>query len=321
MRVLVTGKGGQLGWELCRALAPLGTVIATDRQDLNLEDIDQLRTRIREFAPDVIVNAAAYTDVEKAESEPERAHVINGIAPGAMAEEAHRLGALFLHFSSDYVFDGTRAGAYVEDDPVNPLNAYGASKAFGERAVLATESDALIIRTSWLYAARGKNFLLGMFDRIRRHEPLEIVTDQIGAPTYARDVAEAVATLLKRLVSKTEDRRILLRPGTAGIYHLTANGQASWFDFALAIRELARTREGVDMTIKPIPSSKRRTAARRPLNSRLSNRKFLDTFGFRLPDWRVGLGRCFEELSAVQVGIDTAHAQPSEHKSLNERSS
>ncbi len=301
MRVLLTGKSGQLGWELSRALAPLGSVIATERHDLNLEDIDQVRTRIRKFAPDIIVNAAAYTDVEKAESEPERAHAINGIAPGAMAEEAHRLRALFLHFSTDYVFDGTRDGPYVEDDPANPLNAYGASKAFGERAVLATDGEALIIRTSWLYAARGRNFLLGILDRIRRREPLEIVSDQIGAPTYAGDIADAIAMLLKQSVGRPRGRR-LERAGMAGIYHLTADGHASWFDFALAIRERVRTREGVDTTIFSIPSSKRRTAARRPLNSQLSNRKFLDTFGFTLADWRVGLDRCFEESTSIRTG-------------------
>jgi dTDP-4-dehydrorhamnose reductase len=150
LRVLVTGKSGQLGWELSRALVPLASLIVTDRHVLNLEDINEVRARIREIAPDVIVNAAAYTDVEKAESEPERAHAINGIAPGAMAEEAHRLGALFLHFSTDYVFDGARDGPYVEDDPVNPLNTYGASKAFGERVVLAAAGEALILRTSWV---------------------------------------------------------------------------------------------------------------------------------------------------------------------------
>ncbi|MFM9888309.1 MAG: dTDP-4-dehydrorhamnose reductase [Burkholderiales bacterium] len=318
MKVLVIGKSGQLGWELSRAVAPLGSVIATDRESLNLEDVSQIRSRIREIAPDVIINAAAYTDVDRAESEPDRAYAINGAAPEAIADEAHRRAALFVHFSTDYVFDGTRVGAYVEDDPVNPLNVYGASKAFGERAVLAANSDALIIRTSWLYAARGKNFLLGILDRIRRHEPLEIVADQFGAPTYARVVAEAVAALLMRLVYTAEDRRIL-RTGTAGIYHLTANGQASWFEFALAIREVAQTREGVSTTITANPSSRRRTAARRPLNSRLSNRKFLDTFGFALPDWHVGLHRCFDDLTAVQAGIDTAHAQVSERVSPNEQ--
>ena len=158
--MLVTGKSGQLGLELSRALAPIGPVIATDRHDLNLEDIDQIRARIREMAPDVILNAAAYTDVEKAESEPERAHAINGVAPGAIAEEARRLGALLVHFSTDYVFDGARDGAYVEGDPVNPLNVYGTSKAFGERAVLAVESDALIIRTSWLTRRTERIFSL-----------------------------------------------------------------------------------------------------------------------------------------------------------------
>ncbi|MFN0305903.1 MAG: dTDP-4-dehydrorhamnose reductase [Burkholderiales bacterium] len=305
--MLVTGKSGQLGWELSRALVPLASLIVTDRHVLNLEDINEVRARIREIAPDVIVNAAAYTDVEKAESEPERAHAINGIAPGAMAEEAHRLGALFLHFSTDYVFDGAREGPYVEDDPVNPLNAYGTSKAFGERAVLAAGGDALIIRTGWVYAARGRNFLLGILDRIRRGEPLEIVSDQIGAPTYAGDIADAVATLLKQSVGRPRGR-LLERAGTAGIYHLTAGGHASWFDFALAIRERVRTRDGVDTTILSIPSSKRRTAARRPLNSRISNRKFLDTFGFTLPDWRVGLDRCFEELTSSRTGTGASPA-------------
>ena len=198
MKILITGKSGQLGWELLHALGPLGTVVATCRSELNLEDTEQIRTRIREIAPDVIVNAAAYTDVEKAELEPERANAINGIAPGILAQEARRRGALLIHISTDYVFNGACQRPYEEDDPVGPVNAYGASKALGEHSVITSDPQALIIRTSWLYSARGRNFLLFLLDRIRRHEPLEIVADQIGAPTYAAEVAHAIAKMLAR---------------------------------------------------------------------------------------------------------------------------
>jgi len=253
-------------------------VIATDRSALDLSDVDAVRRVVRETKPEIILNAAAYTAVDRAESEPEVAMQVNGIAPGVLAEEAKRLGAMLVHFSTDYVFDGTQATPYAESDTPNPINAYGRSKLAGERAIEAVGAAHLILRTSWVYSHRGKNFLLTMLRLAHEREELRVVADQRGAPTSARALAEATA-------------RALQRPGAAarGLYHLTAGGETSWFGFAEAIVELARDRLPRRPRLVPIASSDYPTPARRPANCMLDCARAREALGAQLSDWRTGL--------------------------------
>lgn len=283
-RILVTGARGQVGWELRRTLACLGEVTALDSRALDLSDTDAVRRTVRELAPAVIVNAAAHTAVDKAESEPDRAHAINAVAPGALAEEAARLDALVVHYSTDYVFDGTGEAPWHEDDACGPLNVYGASKLAGEAAIQASGCRHLIFRTSWVYGARGSNFLLTMRRLMRERPLLRIVADQIGAPTWCRDLAEATAQVLVRVADA---------PNAApwGVYHMTNAGETSWHGFAEAIREFDRI-EGV--TLEPIASRDYPTPAARPLNSRLDNDRLERAFGLRLQDWRAALALCLD---------------------------
>jgi len=286
VKILLTGRSGQLGWELSRALAPLGEVVAPDRTQLDLARPDQIAALVRSSRPDVIVNAAAYTAVDLAESEPDRAHLINAAAPGVLAEEARRCGALFIHYSTDYVFDGTKSTPYVEDDTPNPINTYGRSKLAGENAVRSAGGPYLMLRTSWVYAARGKNFLLTMRRLLRESGPVSVVSDQVGAPTSASALAEATALILHKGAGALGDAR--------GVYHVTASGSTSWHGFASEIARL----EGFDAAarIRPIPSSEYPTAALRPGNSRLSNKRLLDHFGVALPGWEKSLQACLETL-------------------------
>lgn len=286
MKLLLIGRSGQLGWELSRTLAPLGEVLAPDRTQLDLARPDQIATLVRSSRPDVIVSAAAYTAVDLAESEPDRAHLINATAPGLLAEEARRCGALFIHYSTDYVFDGTKSAPYVEDDTPNPINTYGRSKFAGENAIRSAGGPYLMLRTSWVYAARGKNFLLTMRRLLREKEQLSVVSDQIGAPTSAGALAEATALILRKRTGALGD--------ACGVYHVTASGSTSWHGFASEIARL----EGFDAAtrIRPIPSSEYPTAARRPANSRLSNAKLLEHFGIALPGWEESLKACLAPL-------------------------
>lgn len=286
-RILLTGITGQVGWELRRTLAPLGQVVGLDSQSLDLADADAIRAAVREIAPRIIVNPAAYTAVDKAESEPERARLINAVASGILAEAARNCGAILVHYSTDYVFDGTKDAAYVEDDAPNPLNVYGATKLAGEEAIRAVGVRHLILRTSWVYGARGGNFLLTMQRLMRERPELRIVDDQIGAPTWSRLIAEATAQILAQCLSPARGAD---RPEPWGTYHLTCGGETSWYGFAAAIAELGdhATR------LTPIPSSDYPTAARRPANSRLDNGKLARVFGLRLPDWREALKLCLD---------------------------
>lgn len=281
MRILLTGGQGQVGWELRRTLAVLGEVIAPGRDALDLASADSIVAAVRAARPGLIVNAAAYTAVDQAESESDLAMRVNGHAPGLLAEEAHKAGATLVHYSTDYVFDGSKATPYVEADPVAPLNAYGRTKLAGEQAIMASGAAHLILRTSWVYAPRGRNFLLTVQRLGRERKELKIVDDQIGAPTPARMIAEATAHLVSRNPAES-----------AGIYHLSAAGQTSWYEFAA---EILRGVEGA-ATVRPIPTSEYPTPARRPKNSLLDNSRFHEHFGFALPDWRVGLQLCMEEL-------------------------
>lgn len=289
MRILVTGAGGQVGWELRRALAPLGEVIALGRDALDLGRPDDLRERVRALAPQAIVNAAAYTAVDRAESEPALARAVNAIAPGILAEESLRLGAALVHYSTDYVFDGTKESPYVEDDPTNPLGVYGRTKLEGERAIGASGCRHLTLRTSWVFGARGRNFLLTMLRLARERRALRVVNDQVGAPTWCRDIAEATGRLLEGDYAA---------PGAAGLFHLTAGGATSWFGFAQAIfasPELARL--GITPpALEPIPASAYPTPARRPANSRLDCARLERAAGIRLPAWEAGLAGALSEL-------------------------
>lgn len=298
MKVLLTGKNGQLGWELSRALAPLGEIAAFDRGRLDLAVPDQIVSAVRSVQPDVIVNAAAYTAVDRAETEPESAHAINAAAAGILAEEAKRAGALLVHYSTDYVFDGVKETPYVEEDSPNPLNVYGTSKLAGERAIRAVDAPHLILRTSWVYAARGANFFLTIRRLLREKSSLRIVSDQIGAPTSAAALADATAQILRR-----HDRLAL---GTmSGIYHITAGGSTSWHGFATQIARLERETLESTPAIAPIPSSEYPTPALRPRNSRLSNEKLLARLDVTLPSWEACLEKCHGQLQQGRPARDS----------------
>ena len=274
MRILLTGRNGQVGWELERILPAAGDLIATDRTTLDLADEEAIRRFVREVRPDVIVNAAAYTAVDKAESEAELARRVNGAAPGALAEEARRLDALLVHYSTDYIFDGQKAAAYVEDDAPNPLNVYGRSKLEGERRVAASGCRFLILRTSWVYAPRGKNFFLTIAKKVRAGEELRVVDDQRGVPTEARFLAQTTLALLEE--------------NTEGLFHLVPRGESTWHGFATQIAK----RLGSERPITAIPSSAYPTPARRPLNSVLDSRKLSTALAIPLPAWQSLLDRC-----------------------------
>jgi dTDP-4-dehydrorhamnose reductase len=289
VKILLTGRNGQVGWELAHALRPLGETFAFDRAQLDLAAPDQIVSTVRSVRPDVVVNAAAYTAVDRAEDESQVAHAINAVAVAIMAEEAKRARALLIHFSTDYVFDGTKDAPYVEEDRPNPLNAYGRSKLAGEQAISGIDGPHLILRTSWVYAARGKNFLRTIRRLLREKDELRVVSDQIGAPTSAGALAHATAELLRRHgAAALGDAR--------GIYHVTAAGCTSWHGFAVEIARLERP--ALPVRIIPITTSEYPTPARRPRKSRLSNEKLLRRFGVMLPRWEACLETCHAALRA-----------------------
>lgn len=292
MRILLTGKQGQVGWELCRTLAPLGQVSALGREQLDLADADSIRRAVRELRPQLIVNPAAYTAVDLAESDAETATAVNGAAPGILAEEAKRLGAGLIHYSTDYVFDGGQDGVYRETDATNPGNVYGRSKLAGEQAIQAVGAEHLILRTSWVYGLRGRNFLLTMLRLAREREELRVVADQIGAPTWSRMIAEATALAAARWYMGSRPQA-----GLSGVYHLTAGGSTSWHGFVEAIVRLAGEQETLAVQrITPITTADYPTPARRPANSRLDGGKLEQAFGLRLPDWQDSLAACLDAL-------------------------
>ncbi|MBI3432260.1 MAG: dTDP-4-dehydrorhamnose reductase [Hydrogenophilales bacterium] len=291
-RILLTGANGQVGWELRRTLDCLGEVVALDSKAMNLADADAVRRMVRDIAPNIIVNPAAYTAVDKAEGEPELARAVNAVAPGILAEEASRLDALLVHYSTDYVFNGSGATPWREDDACDPLNVYGATKLAGERAIQATGCRHLIFRTSWVYGARGSNFLLTMRRLMRERPELKIVADQVGAPTWCRDLAEATAQVLSQIASPLSAAN---KTEPWGIYHMTNAGETSWHGFAEAIQALDEFDETcAPAHLRPIPSGDYPTPAKRPLNSRLSCDRLEHAFGLRLQDWRAALALCLE---------------------------
>lgn len=287
MKILLTGKNGQVGWELAHALAPLGEVIAVGREGLDLAVPDRIVSVVRSVRPDVLINAAAYTAVDRAENEPDAAYAINAAAVAVLADEAKRLQALFIHYSTDYVFDGTKDTAYTEEDRPNPLNVYGSSKLAGEQAIHDVGGAHLILRTSWVYSARGKNFLLAIRRLLQEKKELRVVSDQTGAPTSASMLADVTAELLRRHgVASLGDAR--------GLYHATASGCTSWHGFATEIARLERL--DVPVQIVPVASDNYPTAARRPANSRLSTEKLSRQFDIVLPSWEARLEACHATL-------------------------
>ena len=292
MKILLLGKNGQVGWELQRSLAPLGELIAVDRHEGgDLSDSAGLLACVRECKPQVIVNAAAYTAVDKAESEPDVANQINAVAPGLLAREALALGALLVHYSTDYVFDGSGDRPRSEEAPTAPLSVYGASKLAGEDAIRASGCEHLILRTSWVYAARGGNFVKTMLRLAAEREQLKVISDQIGAPTGA----DLLADLSAHMIAATRSR-----PELSGTYHAVASGETSWHAYARHVIEFARTR-GTPIRVAAdqilaIPTSDYPTPARRPLNSRLDTAKLQQRFGLRLPHWQQGVERMLNEI-------------------------
>jgi dTDP-4-dehydrorhamnose reductase len=278
VKILLTGMNGQVGRELGRSLAPAGQVFPFDHESLDLASPDQIVERVRALKPELIVNAAAYTAVDRAESEPELAMRINADAPRIFAEEALRLGAALIHYSTDYVFDGAKPAPYVETDEPNPINVYGRSKLRGERAILATGCRHLILRTSWVYGARGSNFMVTMLRLARERPEVRVVDDQIGAPTWCRDIASATAQLVGD--GKVE-----------GLYHLAARGATSWCGFAREIFGLC----GITTPVHGIQSAQYAAAAKRPANSVLSSQSLQNRSGIALPEWAASLRRCLSD--------------------------
>lgn len=289
MKILVTGKNGQVGWELQRTLAPLGQVIALDAEDMDLCDVDAIRNKVREVAPDIIVSPAAHTAVDKAEAEPDLAMAINGTAAGVLAEEAKKLNALLIHYSTDYVFDGTKVSPYVESDAPNPQSVYGKTKLAGEQAIQAVGGKHVILRTSWVYGVHGGNFVKTILRLAKERSELRIVADQYGAPTWARLLAESTAQIIGRY---SEDK--------SGVYHLTPTGRTNWHQFAEQIVRLARQYDDAlkdkPLAIHPIATHEYPVPAKRPANSSLSTEKVCKSFGLELPRWEDDLAECVKLL-------------------------
>ena len=294
MKILLLGKNGQVGWSLQRSLAPLGELVALDSQSQthcgDLSNLTGLAQTVRDVAPDVIVNAAAYTAVDKAENEPVLAHTINALALSVLAQEAKRIGAWLIHFSTDYVFDGSGDKPWLETDATVPLSVYGVTKLAGEQAIIASACKHLIFRTSWVYGARGNNFAKTMLKLAQERDSLKVVNDQMGAPTGADLLADVTAHAI---------RTALQNPNVSGLYHLVASGETSWYEYACFVIDFAR-QAGLEIkvaqtAIQAVPSSEFATVAKRPLNSRLNSNKLQKTFSLHLPDWQSGVTRMLVE--------------------------
>ena len=293
MKLLLLGKNGQVGWELQRSLAPLGEVVALERSDAggDIADLAGLAQTIRALRPDVIVNAAAHTAVDKAEAEPELVLRLNAEAPEAMAAEARRLGALLVHYSTDYVFDGSGTRPWVETDTPAPLSVYGRTKLEGEQLIQQSGAKHLILRTSWVYAARGGNFAKTMLRLAQERERLTVIDDQWGAPTGAELLADVTAHAIRHLQQRPQD---------AGLYHLVAGGEVTWNGYAkFVIEHASKAQSAIKIVAKevaPVPTSAFPTPAVRPHNSRLNTSKLQTTFGLTLPHWQAGVERMLTEI-------------------------
>jgi dTDP-4-dehydrorhamnose reductase len=296
MRIAVTGTSGQVGHELARLLDGEVELVALDRRRLDLGSVDSISQVLHEVRPDVLINAAAYTAVDKAEAERDLAFAINATAPGVMAECMRRVGGVFVHYSTDYVFDGTKPQPYVEDDRTAPLNVYGASKLAGEKAVIESGAAHLIFRTTWIYDLRGRNFLNTVRRLAAERPELRIVADQFGAPTWSRWVARATAQAVRKCCG-SDAARERVRSEWSGVYHLTAGGRTSWHGFACAIVDaLTRKRVAPPVPVIPIGAAEYPTPAARPANSVLSNEKVRRVLGVEQVEWRTQLEECLAEL-------------------------
>jgi dTDP-4-dehydrorhamnose reductase len=284
MKILINGQNGQVSRELQRRLGGVGELIVLGRDQLDLAQPDHIRQHVQTVRPDLIINAAAHTAVDQAESEPELAFAINATGPGILAKEALALGIPLIHYSTDYVFDGSKAEPYDEDDAPNPLGVYGKSKWAGEQAITAVQGQHLILRTSWVYSTHGRNFLLTMQRLLQEKPELRIVADQIGAPTWAGTIANSTVALIERWQAG--------QAGAWGTYHLTARGETSWFGFAQAIGDALREQGKPCANLLPIPSSDYPTPAARPLNSRLDCSRLRREWGVSQPDWQTALREC-----------------------------
>jgi dTDP-4-dehydrorhamnose reductase len=294
MRILLTGKHGQVGFELQRALAPLGEICAVDYADCNLADISAIRELVRSFHPDLIVNPAAYTAVDKAESEPELAHAINAVAPGVLGEEAVKQGAWVVHYSTDYVFDGRKPGPYTESDVTNPQSVYGRTKRDGELALQQSGARHLILRTSWVVGAHGGNFAKTILRLARQRESIDVVADQYGAPTSAALLADVTAQCVRQHQREGGD------PFPFGLYHLAAGGETNWCDYArFVVSEALAAGKSLKLSpecIRAIASADYPAAAKRPSNSRLDTSKLCRTFGLYLPTWQSGARHILQQI-------------------------
>ena len=286
-RILLTGATGQIGWELRHTLAPTGEVIAPDRSRLDLALPDSIRGAIREAQPGIIVNAAAFSSMDKAEAEPDAAMQVNGVAPGVLAEEAKRLGALLVHYSSAYVFDGTGTRPYLENDTPNPINTYGRSKLAGEQAIAAVGGAHVIVRLSWIHSLRGSNFLAAILKLAREKPELPVVDDQIGSPTWARAAAAATTQMLDAWH----------KAGANGVFHLSAAGAVSRYGFAREILDAARERGDarIRATVRPVTTAEYPLPAARPLNCTMNCDKIARVFGIGMPYWKSQVGDCLAE--------------------------
>lgn len=284
MLILITGPDGQVGWECQRSMQALGRLCRIGRAQCDLSRPDSIREVVRATAPDVIVNTAAYTAVDRAEAEPAMAHAVNAVAPGVLAEEAKRAGASLIHLSTDYVFDGAKATAYTETDATNPLSVYGETKRQGEEAILSVGVPAVILRTSWVYGMRGHNFLRTIVRLAREREELRVVDDQSGAPTWARSIAEAIAAMTARAGCDRQSVATSFKE-RGGIYHMTAAGRTDWHQFASRILQLLPDPSRRLRALVAIRSTQYPTAARRPANSSLDCSRLLQHWGIALPEW------------------------------------
>ena len=298
MKILITGSTGQLSRELQLALAGEGKVLALGHKLLDLAEPAQIRRQVRLLRPDLIINAAAYTAVDPAQDDRDRAFAVNAIGPGVLAEEAAALGVPLIHYSTDYVFDGRKNGPYSEEDVPAPLSVYGASKLAGEQAIQAVGGDHLILRTSWVYSLHGRNFLLTMRHLLQERDALSVVDDEIGAPTWAGMIAQVTAEIVRKRRSGSG--------GPGGLYHLTASGETSWYGFACHIAQHLQSQGLLRARIEPTRSADYPTAAQRPLNSRLNCARLQRDWQITLPSWETALQQCLNDVPYAQ----TEHAVP-----------
>jgi len=290
-KILLIGKEGQVGGELSSLLRPLGELTIFGEEDLDLTHEDRIREKLRDVQPHIIVNAAAYTAVDKSEEEPDLAQAVNGTAPAILAEEAKILGAALVHYSTDYVFDGKKKGPYTEKDAPNPQSVYGRTKLAGDEAIQSTGLPHLIFRTSWVYGLKGKNFLLTIQRLAKERDELKIVDDQIGAPTWCRTIAQTTTNVLTQILPQNSQGDLSHFEQASGLYNLVCGGQTSWFGFAQAILEAS----SLSAKLTPIPTSEYPTPAKRPLNSVLSTEKLRSAFGITPPTWDVTLKYCLSD--------------------------